>query len=545
LIFADGFESGNLTAWSANVTDSGDLSVSPAAAIVGSQGLQALIDNNTAIYLTDDLPNAEIRYRMRFYFDPNSISMANGDAHYVFYGYTGTSTIILRVEFRRSSNLYQIRAALLNDGSTFTNSNWFTISDAAHNIELDWRASTAVGSNNGFLTFWIDNIQQANLTGIDNDTRRIDRVRLGSVAGIDTGTRGTYYFDAFESHQQSFIGPAAFAASSVSIPFAPSVPLVNNTAPAMQMNQTTVIVNEGQTATNTISVADADGDPVNLKASIGDVTVNSNGTWTWRWRSSDGPGDTQIVILSADDDHGHTTQTIFSLIVNNVSPSAVFTNNSGIVQVGEGVVLAFIATDASSQDAGAGFTYSYDCTGSGAFLLIDSASPQFICPYPAAGNYLAVGRIKDKDGGYADYQAVVEVQSPAVVIETQPTPNPTVAPSVTPTPETTPDQQAPPSASFGVSAASGDAPFAVIFTNQSSGEITSVIWDFGDGSISGENDPSYTYDIPGMYTVTLSVYGPGGESSLQLVINVTDPLATDIPEQTPEPDSTEEALPPV
>ncbi len=41
----------------------------------------------------------------------------------------------------------------------------------------------------------------------DNDTRRIDRVRLGAVAGIDTGTRGTYYFDAFESRRQTAIGP--------------------------------------------------------------------------------------------------------------------------------------------------------------------------------------------------------------------------------------------------------------------------------------------------------------------------------------------------
>ena len=35
----------------------------------------------------------------------------------------------------------------------------------------------------------------------------VDRVRLGALSGIDTGTRGTYYFDAFESHRQNYIGP--------------------------------------------------------------------------------------------------------------------------------------------------------------------------------------------------------------------------------------------------------------------------------------------------------------------------------------------------
>ena len=47
---------------------------------------------------------------------------------------------------------------------------------------------------------------QANLTGIDNDTRRIDRLRLGATADLDNGTSGTYYFDAFESRRTSYIG---------------------------------------------------------------------------------------------------------------------------------------------------------------------------------------------------------------------------------------------------------------------------------------------------------------------------------------------------
>jgi hypothetical protein len=207
LIFADGFESGFLTAWSASATDGGDLSVNASAALVGNQGMRAVINNTTSIYVTDDRPNSEPRYRVRFYFDPNSISMSNGNAHFIFYGYTGTSTDVLRIEFRRSSGLYQVQAALRNDKSSWSTSNWITISDAPHSVELDWRASTGAGANNGSLTFWIDGTQQANLTGVDNDTRRMDRVRMGAVSGLDSGTLGTYYFDAFESRRQTYIGP--------------------------------------------------------------------------------------------------------------------------------------------------------------------------------------------------------------------------------------------------------------------------------------------------------------------------------------------------
>ena len=190
------------------MTDNGDLNVSTLAALVGSRGLRAVINNTASIYVTDDMPNAEVRYRARFYFDPNSITMANGNAHYIFYGYTGASTDVLRIEIRRSSGTYQVRAALRNDKSSWSSTSWFTVNDAPHYVEIDWRAATAAGANNGSLTFWIDGVQRANLTGVDNDTRRIDRIRLGAVSGLDSGTVGTYYFDAFESRRQTYIGAA-------------------------------------------------------------------------------------------------------------------------------------------------------------------------------------------------------------------------------------------------------------------------------------------------------------------------------------------------
>ena len=206
------------------MNDLGDLSVSAAAALVGSQGMQALIDDANTVYVTDDTPIAEPRYRARFYFDPNSIPMLSGDAHYIFKGFIGTSTEVLRLEFRQSAGAYQLRAALLDDGTTWINTNWFTISDASHFVELDWRAATGAGANNGGVILWMDGIQQQDLTGVDNDTRRMDRARLGALTGIDNGTRGTYYFDAFESRRQTYIGPA------VTTPAPTNTPAVTPTA---------------------------------------------------------------------------------------------------------------------------------------------------------------------------------------------------------------------------------------------------------------------------------------------------------------------------
>jgi hypothetical protein len=206
LIFADGFESGDLLAWSSSLTDKGDLSVSTQAALQGIYGLQALINGNKKIYVVDDSLADEPHYRARFYFDPNSISMSNGDAHSIFDGSNPTGTEMFWVEFGYSTGGYQIRVHILNDSNATTSTAWIAISDMPHSIEVDWRAATAAGANNGGLTLWIDDIEKGNLSNIDNDTHRIKAVHLGVLSRINVGTRGTYYFDAFESRRLTYIG---------------------------------------------------------------------------------------------------------------------------------------------------------------------------------------------------------------------------------------------------------------------------------------------------------------------------------------------------
>jgi hypothetical protein len=206
-IFKDNFESGNLSTWSSSASDNGDLIASSTAALFGNYGMQAIIDDTNPIYVTDDTPASEPRYKVRFYFDPNSISIPDKNANFIFYAYHGTTKVVLRVEFRISRGIYQLRASLANDANSWISSNWFTLTDNPHFLELDWQSAIPAGANNGYLTLWIDGLQTTSLSGIDNDNHRIDRIRVGVVAGIDSGTNGTYFFDAFESRRTTYIGP--------------------------------------------------------------------------------------------------------------------------------------------------------------------------------------------------------------------------------------------------------------------------------------------------------------------------------------------------
>ncbi len=58
---------------------------------------------------------------------------------------------------------------------------------------------------------------------------------------------------------------------------------------------------------------------------------------------------------------------------------------------------------------------------------------------------------------------------------------------------------------FVVEKSEGDAPFLTSFTNKSTGYITYYNWEFGDGGQSPMPNPSYTYKVPGKYTVKLIV----------------------------------------
>ncbi len=70
-----------------------------------------------------------------------------------------------------------------------------------------------------------------------------------------------------------------------------------------------------------------------------------------------------------------------------------------------------------------------------------------------------------------------------------------------------------PSAAFVGSPTSGCAPFTVNFTDQSTGDITSWSWNFGDGGTSTAQNPSHQYTTAGTRTVSLTVTGPGGNDT--------------------------------
>ena len=64
----------------------------------------------------------------------------------------------------------------------------------------------------------------------------------------------------------------------------------------------------------------------------------------------------------------------------------------------------------------------------------------------------------------------------------------------------------------------------VSFINESIGTIESILWDFGNGGSSDQLSPIYTYDLPGIYDVSMIAYGTLNNDTIQEFdfINVYD-----------------------
>ncbi len=193
-------EIGDLGQWTSYVTDGGNLSASPSLTYWGDYGLQAVINDNNAIYVQDDTPNSETVYRARFYINPAGVTMGASDILEVFDGYNN-GTVVFKVQLQEpTAGTYKVRAGLLDNSGAWTYTGWYTLSPAA--IQNGWSAveiNYQALANNGSIQLWLNGTSQESLTqisgvNINNDARTVTEVRLGAQAVVTT-TRGTLYFD--------------------------------------------------------------------------------------------------------------------------------------------------------------------------------------------------------------------------------------------------------------------------------------------------------------------------------------------------------------
>ncbi len=164
-----------------------------------------------------------------------------------------------------------------------------------------------------------------------------------------------------------------------------------NTAPTVSVAQPEVIVNEGETALNGVTIFDAENNVTSVTATLGTVTENA-GVWTWAYPTTDGPFGTGVTI-TVTDSFGLMAEATFNLSVNNVAPT-VDAGTPVTVYRNEPVTFAGSFFDPGVNDAP--FTIAWDF-GDGTSDLSGSLTP--IHAYALDGVYTATLTVTDKDGG--------------------------------------------------------------------------------------------------------------------------------------------------
>ena len=211
LIFEDDFESGGLSAWSSSATDGGDLAVSSSAAMDFTvAGLRGLVDDTAGLFVQDDTPDDEIRYRVRFHLDPNGFDPGELENHRRTRVFIAFSESPLRrvaaIVLRRIGGVYAVMGRARLDDNSQADTGFFTITDGPHLIEFDLKLPSDRDAQDGTFELRIDGVSQTVLTGLDNSLAQVDLARLGALS-VKSGANGTIFWDEFESWRTGFPAP--------------------------------------------------------------------------------------------------------------------------------------------------------------------------------------------------------------------------------------------------------------------------------------------------------------------------------------------------
>ena len=198
-LFADDFESPDLGAWSHRAANGGAfLEPTAQAALHGRVGLAVTLTENpaAAAFLVDQTPSSVDQYRAHFIFDASGLDIPESVTLQIFdalHDELGQSVFELRVRKDHGMTLVQARFHSSDFASDWLASRWEPIAAGPVELEVGWWAASVGG-----LTLRIDGRLVETLYA-PNALSRIDQARLGALESSADGTRGTLYFDQFES----------------------------------------------------------------------------------------------------------------------------------------------------------------------------------------------------------------------------------------------------------------------------------------------------------------------------------------------------------
>jgi PKD repeat protein len=209
-----------------------------------------------------------------------------------------------------------------------------------------------------------------------------------------------------------------------------------------------------------------------------------------------------IAKLTVNDGKGGTHSATVGVSVTNIAPTAVFANTAAVNEGTSFGVSLTGASDPSTTDVSAGLTFAFDC-GDGAGYGAFTATASVMCPTADNATRDVRGKVRDKDGGEAEYTGSATVLNVAPSLGSLTVPGAPLALQSGGTPVTV-------GASFTDPGTLDTHTGTLACDGGTAGAVTAVV-----GNASGV----CTFTAAGVYTVALTVTDDDGGADTETAVS--------------------------
>ncbi|MBF0450489.1 MAG: tandem-95 repeat protein [Candidatus Magnetomorum sp.] len=260
-----------------------------------------------------------------------------------------------------------------------------------------------------------------------------------------------------------------------------------NDAPIVTLK--TFETNEDQSLSGVLEAVDPDQDVLTFllitQPEKGAIQLNPNtGEFSYTPESNINGTDTFVVAAKDNWISSENTRITITIIPVNDPPTADAGSSYNVLERHE-----IVLDGAKSSDIdGDSLTYVWTVPDIPNLSILNATSvnPTLKAPYvDAAGQVITVTlTVKDPAGASSQSSASIMIENMSL-----------------------------PEVSFSANPYTGMVPLNVAFHDQTTGMPEQWLWEFGDGTTSSKQNPEHVYTSSGVYTVRLTAYGPGGDSS--------------------------------
>jgi len=162
-------------------------SLSELAAQSGTYGVSCFSDS----YCIFTGPSAETAITAECIFDVNSLDMATNNMFRIISDVNSD----LSVYCKYFNDKYNVYIWSENYMENWSESSYVEITDAPHKFRLVWQASSGSENDDGWANLYIDDVLEASITDMPNDTKVIDGLRFGPSLASGYFYGVTYYDD--------------------------------------------------------------------------------------------------------------------------------------------------------------------------------------------------------------------------------------------------------------------------------------------------------------------------------------------------------------